>query len=202
LTLVTDDALAPDALVRIVERACSAGRVIVQLRAKNAGGRALLALARRLGAVTSAAGSLLVVNDRVDVALASGAGGVHLPAAGMASDQARALIGPKKLLGRSVHSLAEIDGERATGAVDYVQFGPTFATPSKAAFGPPPGLEELARAVERARPLPVVAGGGIDATNAAEVMRADAAGIAVIRAVMRAADAAAATSALFAAIRG
>jgi thiamine-phosphate pyrophosphorylase len=200
LTVITDDALDTDALEAVVRSVCTAGRVVVQLRAKATGGAALLSTARRLAAVTHVSGSLLSVNDRIDVALACGAGGVHLPAAGMASGRARTLVGAGVLLGRSVHSLEEIDHERACGAVDYVQFGPVFATPSKAAFGPPHGLVRLSEAVKRAAPLAVVAVGGIDAGNAGDVMRAGAAGFAVIGAVMRAADPGETTRALLRAL--
>ena len=193
---MTDETLAPDALDAVVRSACDAGPVVVQLRAKGMGGAAFLRAARRLLVITRPSGSLLSVNDRIDVALAAGADAVHLPAAGMSSERARRLAGGGVLLGRSVHSLDEIDRERESGTVDYVQFGPVFATPSKAAFGPAQGPDQLARAVERARPLAVVAVGGIDATNAEGVMRTGVAGVSVIRAVMRAEDPAAATRTL------
>jgi thiamine-phosphate pyrophosphorylase len=193
LSIITDDALAPEALSRIVESACAQARLVVQLRARDALGGRALALARRLREVTAAAGCLLVVNDRIDVALAADADGVHLPAAGMASERARRLLGPRRLVGRSVHSFEEIERERALGAADYLQFGPVFATPSKAAWGEPQGLARLSRAAQLARPLAVVAVGGIGVSNAAQVMAAGAGGVAVIGAVMHAADPAKAT---------
>jgi thiamine-phosphate pyrophosphorylase len=193
LALITTDALTLDALAQVVARACAAaasgdGRLGVQLRAKNVGGAQLLVAARRLRDVTYAAGVSFVVNDRVDVALIAGADGVHLPAAGMASLEARRLLGTDKLLGRSVHSFEEIDRERVAGTVDYLHFGPVFATASKAQYGRPQGVDGLARAVERAGGLPIVAVGGITPRNAATVLQVGASGVAAIGAVMNATD--------------
>jgi thiamine-phosphate pyrophosphorylase len=105
------------------------------------------------------------------------------------------------LLGRSVHSHAEVERERDTGAVDYVQFGPIFATPSKAAFGPVQGADALALAVKRAHPLAVTAVGGIAPANAGEVMLTGASGVAVIGAVMSAVNPGHAVHALLEAMR-
>ncbi|HET9062487.1 MAG TPA: thiamine phosphate synthase [Candidatus Binatia bacterium] len=202
LCLVTDDELSADRIVAVVESACAAGRIVVQLRARNRGGRELFELAQRLRRVSAENDSLLVVNDRLDVAVAVGADGVHLPASGISASVARALLvrragsADRLRIGLSVHSVDEIRTNAAH--VDYFQFGPVFATPSKLAYGPPQGVAALAEAIRAADDAkrPLVAVGGIDATNAFTPIGAGAAGIAVIRAVMRASDPGAATRAL------
>jgi thiamine-phosphate pyrophosphorylase len=202
LCLVTDDELSADRIVAVVESACAAGRIVVQLRARNRGGRELFELAQRLRRASAANDSLLVVNDRLDVAVAVGADGVHLPASGIPAGIARALLvrragsADRLRIGLSVHSVDEIRAKAAH--VDYFQFGPVFATPSKLAYGPPQGVAALAEAIRAANDAkrPLVAVGGIDATNAFTPIGAGAAGIAVIRAVMRASDPGAATRAL------
>jgi thiamine-phosphate pyrophosphorylase len=186
LCVITDPALDADRLVRVVEQACEHAPAI-QLRRPESTAAELFALAARLRTVTRAHRRTLIVNDRIDVALAVEADGVHLPSAGMDSTRARRLVG-SRLLGRSVHSLAEIARERELGAVDYVQFGPVFATASKERYGAPQGLDGLARAIAQSGALPLVAVGGIDAQRMASVLQTGAAGAAVIGAVMNAAS--------------
>lgn len=206
LCVVTDEELSADRIVTAVEAACTAGPIVVQLRARNRSGTELFELARRLRATTAATQSLMIVNDRLDVALAVHADGVHLPAAGIPPRVVRDLLERRStgdtrlLIGLSVHSIEEIRAN--AGYVDYVQFGPLFATPSKAAFGPPQGSSAMTRAAAEstAAKRTLVAVGGIDATNAEAVTNAGAGGIAVIRAVMRASDPAAAARSLLAAI--
>jgi len=120
----------------------------------------------------------LLVNGRADVALAAGADGVHLPAAGLPVAALRERFGPELMIGRSTHAPEEVAAARDAGA-DYVTFGPVYPTPSKAAYGPPPGLDGLRRAV--ASGLPVLALGGVDAGRLEEVAAAGAAGAAGIR---------------------
>jgi thiamine-phosphate pyrophosphorylase len=206
LCVVTDDELSADRIVAVVESACAAGRIVVQLRARNRGGRELFELAQRLRRASAANDSLLVVNDRLDIALAVGADGVHLPASGISAGVARALLdrragsADRLRIGLSVHSVDEI--RTNADPVDCFQFGPVFATPSKLAYGPPQGAAALAKAAGAATDAqrPLVAVGGIDATNALTPIGAGAAGVAVIRAVMRASDPGAATRALLEAI--
>jgi thiamine-phosphate pyrophosphorylase len=206
LCLVTDDDLSDDRIVAVVESACAAGRIVVQLRARNRSGRQLFELARRLRHATAANHAFLVVNDRLDVALAVRADGVHLPATGIPAGVARALVerraegGDRLRIGLSVHSVDEIRLNAAH--VDYFQFGPVFATPSKVAYGPPQGVAALLEAVGASADArrPLVAVGGIDATNAFTPLGAGAAGVAVIRAVMRASDPGVATRAMLDAI--
>jgi thiamine-phosphate pyrophosphorylase len=164
---------------RALDAAIAAGVGALQLRDKDLEGRALYARAARLAERCRAAGVKLIVNDRVDVALAAGADGVHLPAAGLPAGAARALVGGR-LVGCSVHSAEEL--ERSSEA-DFVLFGPVFDTPSKRAFVPPQGIERLAEVARRAT-VPVLAVGGIVAERVAEVLAAGAAGVAVIGAIL------------------
>ena len=159
--LVTDRLLVPDltAAVRAALARSPPGTVAVHLREKDLGGRDLLSLARALHGVCEAAGQLLLVNDRIDVALAAGAHGVHLPSAGVPPAEARRLLGSSRLVGVSCHG--EEDVRRAfAGSADFATFGPVFNTPSKRCYGPPVGLAAL-RAAARIG-LPLIALGGVD----------------------------------------
>ncbi len=196
LCLITDEDSAADQLASSVDRACAGGCRWVQLRRKTYEAADTYKLAVELRRITEGYDARLLINDRIDVALAVGADGVHLPGQGMSVHAARELIGPDKLLGRSVHSAEEVEGLAEAG-LDYLQFGPVFFTPSKAAFGEPQGLGGLADLAERTE-LPVVAVGGIEPDNLHGVMQAGAAGAAVIRSVLDAADPRAAASALIA----
>lgn len=178
--------------------ALPAGVAAVQLRAKQLDGRALLDAARALGEVTRGR-ALLFVNDRVDVALAAGADGAHLPARGLPARAARRAVemtGKSLLIGCSTHSLAEARASERSGA-DFVTFGPVFATASKAAFGPPLGLQALAEGA-RAVAVPVFALGGVDAQRAPACVERGAR-VACIGAVLGAADPAAGARLLLAA---
>jgi thiamine-phosphate pyrophosphorylase len=148
----------------------------VQLREKDLDDRSLLDLARRARAALPHA--RLLVNGRLDIALAAGADGVHLPADGLPVAPLRARFGPAVLIGRSTHRLDEVADAHAAGA-DYVTFGPVFATPSKEAFGPPAGVAALSRAA--AAGLPVYALGGVTLELLADVASTGAAGAAGIR---------------------
>jgi len=193
--LITDRRLAPDLAARAEEALAGLppGVAAVHLREKDLGGRDLLVLARALVAVCRSRGQALLVNDRLDVALAAGADGVHLPAAGVPPAEARRLLGPAALVGVSCHSAAEVARARAGGA-SFATFSPIYDTPSKRAYGPPVGLEALRDAVRLG--LPLVALGGVDAGRVAEVRGAGAAGVAAIRAWLSGGDPAAAVRAL------
>jgi len=195
--LITDRRLAPDlpGRVAVALAGLPPGTAAVHLREKDLGGAALLALARALLPACRARGALLLVNDRLDVALAAGAAGVHLPAAGVPPEEARRLLGPAALLGVSCHSAADVERARDAGA-SYATFSPIWATPSKAAHGPPVGLAALAAAVRLG--LPLVALGGVEASNAGQAFAAGAAGVAAIRAWLVGPDPAAAAAALLA----
>jgi thiamine-phosphate pyrophosphorylase len=193
--LITDRRLRGDlaAHARAALAGLLPGRAAIQLREKDLGGRDLLALARALLPVCRAAGQLLLVNDRVDVALAAGADGVHLPAAGVPAADARRLLGPGALVGVSCHSAADVLRAREAGA-DYATVSPVYDTPSKRAYGPPVGLGALADAARLG--LPVLALGGVSPARVPEVLAAGARGVAVIRAWLEPDDPAAAVAGL------
>lgn len=202
LTVVTDaECGAGRSLVEVVRAALSAGAPAVQLRAKVETGREMAALAEALVAETRRAGALLFVNDRLDVALAAGADGVHLGDDDLPLTAARGMVPSGFLIGRTAAAPDEIRRAIREGA-DYVGVGPVFATLSKADAGEAIGIEGVRTAHEAAGEVPVVAIGGIDSANAGTVVRGGAAGVAVIRAIMQAADPAAATAALLTSIRG
>lgn len=187
LYLVTDEALAGPRGVEAVVRAAVAGGVtMVQVREKDGDARAFLAHTRELGAVLRTLGVPLIVNDRVDVALAAGADGVHVGQGDLPCAEVRRLVGPHRLVGVSVGSVDEAQQAERAGA-DYLGVSPIFATPTKPDAPPPVGLEGL-RAIRSAVRLPLVAIGGIHAGNAAQILAAGADGIAVVSAIMAAPD--------------
>jgi thiamine-phosphate pyrophosphorylase len=195
LVLVTDRRAVRDgALVEAVRAALDAGLPDVQLREKDLPGRALFALAEELRALTAASGAFLLVNDRADVALAVGADGVHLPGGGLPVVAVRRVLPTGALVGVSTHAPGD------AGGADYAFFGPVWDTPSKAAFGPPQGPDALRNAVAAAGAVPVLAIGGVTPARVAAARAAGAAGIAVIGAILGAADPGAATRALLAAL--
>jgi thiamine-phosphate pyrophosphorylase len=187
LILVTDRTATTRDLVAVVERALDAGLPAVQLRDKELPGRPLLALAERLRAATARRNALLLVNDRIDVALACGADGVHLGGGSMPADVARRLVGREALIGVSTHAPGETPAD-----ADFAFFGPVWETPSKTGAQ---GVAQLAAAV-RASPVPVLAIGGVAVDRVADARAAGAAGVAVIRAILAADDPTAATRAL------
>lgn len=197
--LVTDAALVPD-LAAHLERVLPGlppGRVAVHLRERALPGAALFALARALAGTCHAHGQFLLVNERVDVARASGADGVHLPVTGVGPAAARRLLGPAALVGVSCHSAAEVARAREGGA-DYATFGPAWATPSKARYGPPVGLGPLREASRLG--LPLLALGGVEPERVPEAMAAGASGVAVLRAWLTGPEPAAVVRALLAAV--
>lgn len=183
---------------QVLAAAVAAGPGALQLRDKGLDGGARVRRARRLLEICRLHGVRLLVNGRVDVALAADIGGVHLPGDGLAPADARRLLGPGALLGRSVHAVEEIEG--AAGA-DFLIFGPVFDTASKRAFGAPQGLDRLATLCARSG-QPVVAIGGIAPERVASVLAAGAAGVAVIGAVLDAPDPGAAVVAFREALGG
>lgn len=199
LYLITDRRLAPDgdlpALLGRALHGVRAGAVGVQLREKDLGAGALRSLAREVLAVTRPAGAVLLINDRVDVALAVQADGVHLAGHSLPAAEARALLGPDRYLAASTHDLAEATAA-LTGGCNFVTFGPVFPTPSKTHYGPPVGLQRLREACAALTPFPLFALGGVEPNNAAECRTAGAAGVSVIRAVLTAPDPAGACRAL------
>ena len=185
LYLVTDRALSRGrATAEIVRAAVTGGVTCVQLREKHCGTREFLEEARALRVVSRALGIPLIVNDRVDVALAVGADGVHLGQQDMPLADARRLGPPGWIIGVSAESPADAIRAEKEGA-DYVGVSPVFATPTKADAAPPLGLEGL-RNIRAAVKIPLVAIGGIHAGTARAAIRAGADGLAVVSAIVSA----------------
>jgi len=179
----------------VATAALDGGATVIQLRDKKATTRTLVEEGLALRALTRKRGALLIVNDRIDVALAIEADGVHV---GQDDDMpvalARKLLGPDRLLGVSAGNLEEARVAVAGGA-DYLGVGPIYATKTKADAGEPIGLPLLTELASRYS-TPLIAIGSIKADNVAAVLQAGASGIAVIRAVVSAEDIVAATRAL------
>jgi thiamine-phosphate pyrophosphorylase len=199
LYLVTDRTrTAGRPLLEVVEQALEGGVDAVQLREKDLPAGELFALARRCQELCRRHAARFLINDRIDVALAVGADGVHLPVDSFKPAEARRLLGTGALIGASAHSVAEAHAAMAAGA-DFIVFGPIYDTPSKRRFGPPVGLGALADAA-RTVALPVLAIGGITASRLPAVSRQGAHGIAVVSAVLEAESPRAAAAALRAAL--
>lgn len=187
LCVITDRTQAAGRPLEEVTRAALAGGArAFQLREKDLEARELTELAERLLGLIRPAGGLLLVNDRIDVVLAVGADGAHLSQRSLPPAVARRLLGQGRLLGVSCHSLVEA-AEAQEGGADFILLGPIFFTPSKAPYGAPLGLDIL-KQVRSQIHLPILAIGGINRTNRQEVLTAGADGVAVISAVMAAAD--------------
>lgn len=184
--------------VAIAGAALAGGARIIQVRVKGAASRALYDWADRVAAlVRKHPGARLVVNDRVDVALAVGADAVHLGEGDLSPADAREAIaasGRPLACGLSTHDIAQARRAARAGAA-YIGFGPVFPSSSKADALPPRGIDRLAEVCRRV-PVPVIAIGGIDLAGAREAAKAGAAGVAVISAVANAPDMRAATEAL------
>lgn len=187
LYVITDSRLARGrSHLDVIRAALQGGSTIVQYREKNATTRTMIEEGLPLLDLCHAHRVPLIVNDRIDVALAIGADGVHVGDDDMPVALARKLMGTTKIVGASADSLDKAHSAIAAGA-DYVGVGAVFATGSKADAGAPIGLEGLSRVAAASR-VPVVGIGGIGAQNAASVIHAGAAGIAVISAVVHAED--------------
>jgi thiamine-phosphate pyrophosphorylase len=200
LYVVTDRHLSKGRpLLTVVESALRGGARGFQLREKDLPPRELYPLARDMRQLTRAYGARLLINDRIDVALAVDADGVHLTTLSLPPGVARQLLGPARLIGISTHNLAEVQAASAAGA-DFLVFGPVFYTPSKAPYGQPVGLDALRRA-RAAVNLPILAIGGIKLANLPQVLAAGAEGIAVISAVISAEDPTAASRELLATLQ-
>jgi thiamine-phosphate pyrophosphorylase len=165
-----------EALAGHIEAALAGGIEWIQIREKDLMARDLSALIRRVMGLPNPYGTRILVNSRADVALACGAHGVHLPADSVAPQRLRAIAPTPFLIGVSAHSIDEVRRAESEGA-DYVVFSPVFATASKAAYGPPQGLDRLREACRAAR-IPVIALGGITLDNAADCIACGAAGVA------------------------
>lgn len=185
LYLVTDRRLSLGrTTIEIVRAAVEGGVTCVQLRDKHASTREFLDEARRVREMLAGTNVPLIINDRLDVALAVGADGVHLGQTDMHISDARRLVGERLVIGISAESVADAIRAEAEGA-DYIGVSPVFTTPTKMDTAPPLGLEGL-RAIRRTVRLPLVAIGSIRHDNAAEVLRAGADGLAVVSAIVSA----------------
>lgn len=174
-----------DNVLLVIEQALTAGVDLIQIREKDLPTRPLLALAE--AAVLRARGTAtrILVNDRLDVALAAKADGLHLPTNGLPVADVRRRY-PGLLIGASCHSLDELRGAQEGGA-DFAVFGPVYQPLSKESAAPPLGLEKLAEAARAVR-IPVLALGGISLENAADCLRAGTAGLAAISLFQKSAD--------------
>jgi thiamine-phosphate pyrophosphorylase len=187
LYLVTDRSLTQGRdLLWVLQQALDSGVKAIQLREKDLGGRDLFSLAEAARKLTQSYHARLLINDRIDLALAVDADGVQLGKASLPIETARSLLGPRKLLGASSHSLEEAQEAERNGA-DFILFGPVYFTPSKAPYGSPQGLAALKKVVEKIS-LPIYAIGGIKPENIADARCAGVRGVALISAVMSAAD--------------
>jgi thiamine-phosphate pyrophosphorylase len=179
-----------EALLESAVEAAVGGASLFQLRDKRASVHETVELARALHARLEPFGVPLLINDRVDIALASGAEGVHLGQEDMAPADARRLLGEEAIVGLTVRSRAEAEAVPLE-LVDYVSIGGVFPTASKQQTTAPiglTGLAEIARLLDRGARVPLCAISGIDADNAADVIRQGVSGVAVLSAVTRAAD--------------
>jgi thiamine-phosphate pyrophosphorylase len=200
LYLVTDTGISLGRTpTQVVEAAIRGGVTVVQYREKSASTRRMMEEARELRQLCRAAGVPFIVNDRIDVALAVDADGVHVGQDDMPAPLARKLIGKGRILGVSAGDVDEARKAEEQGA-DYVGASPVFATPTKPDAPPPVGVEGLRR-MAGAVSIPVVAIGGMNAENARSIILAGAAGVAVISAIVGARDVEAAARAIREAIK-
>jgi thiamine-phosphate pyrophosphorylase len=199
LLLITDRQQARLPLADVVGAALVIGCRWVSMREKDLSEVDQVALARTLLSIARRHGACLTLHGDATLAKACGADGVHLPA-GSDPTASRAMLGPAKLIGVSLHTVTEAEAIDPN-VVDYAIAGPTFETPSKPGYGPEIGRKGLAE-IARAAPVPVLAIGGLNATRVAEVLAAGPVGIAVMGGVMRAADPGQEVRALLAIVAG
>ena len=167
------------ATLEIIKKAVEAEISFVQIREKRLSAKLVFELVAKAAEITKNSDTKLLVNDRADIALAANADGVHLPANSLSADIIRANFPANFIIGVSTHSLAEIGIAKKNGA-DFVTFSPIFETESKKKYGAPQGIEKLREVVKSFENFPIIALGGIDETNYAEVLQI-ADGFAAIR---------------------
>ena len=185
-------------LVPLLQQVLTAGTSAIQLRERDLSARELVTLAREVQAVMASSKSQLLINDRVDIALALEGVGVHLRSNSLPLPVARQMLGAQRLLGISVHAVEEAVQAEAAGA-DYIVLGPIYETPSKQMFGPPLGIHTLEKACKLVR-IPIIGIGGVTAARAREMRGAGAFGAAVITAILGADDVESATRELLDAV--
>ncbi len=186
LYLITDRKQTRLPLVDAVRLALQGGVKAIQLREKDLPVRELLGVARELRSLCHEFGAKLFVNDRIDVAIAVNADGVHLSHAGLPAGPVRKMVGRALMIGVSTHSLVEAEAAQAGGA-DFITFGPVFLTPSKVQYGAPVGLNSL-KFVSNQIKIPVFGLGGIKSGNVSQVLASGAFGVSLISAIIAADD--------------
>jgi thiamine-phosphate pyrophosphorylase len=200
--LVTDRGLSRKGVLSDVEKAVAAGCRIVQYREKHLGTRDMVSEAAAIAEICRSR-AVFLVNDRVDVALAGGADGVHLGQDDLPYEAARSILGPDAVIGITTHNVEESLTAESQGA-DYIGLSPIFSTTTKEDAGAGCGLD-MVRQVRKALQIPIVTIGGISLSNAGDVIRAGADSVAAISAVVATDDVRQATAqfiAVIAAARG
>ncbi|CCN85758.1 putative Thiamine-phosphate pyrophosphorylase [Vibrio nigripulchritudo SFn27] len=199
LYLVTDDRQDLDTFCHVVEQVAKGGVTMIQVREKHGDVRAFIERAARAKSILEGTNIPLIINDRVDVALAVDADGVHLGQSDMPAEIARKLIGDNKILGLSVENEAQLE-EAKSLPVDYLGVSAIFSTPTKTDIKREWGIDGLAYAV-RTSPFPTVAIGGINHTNLSDVLGTGVNGIALVSAICQAEDPKSASKSLLKSIK-
>jgi thiamine-phosphate pyrophosphorylase len=181
--LITDRINCPGNFFDKVIEAVNAGVGALQLREKQLPGASYLEYARTFGQITRKHNIPLIINDRIDVALASNSQGIHLPSESFPVAAVRELVGNQCLIGKSTHHIDEALRVAKEG-IDYLFFGPIYETPSKLKYGKPQGIEKLRELCQKS-PVPVFAIGGINLMRVNEIFKAGAYGFAVISSVFQ-----------------
>ncbi len=181
-TLITDRKVCKTKLTDIIEQAIEGGVGTVQLREKDLSTGPLFSLAKEIRRITEKKGVNLIINDRVDIAIAVDADGVHLGWQSLEIDIVRRMIGADKLVGFSAHTLKEAEMAENNGA-DYVTISPVFDTANKDYFIKPLEIDEIVKIKERIN-IPVIALGGINTNNVDKVLKNGVDGVAVISAIL------------------
>ena len=176
----TPDSEEFSTVLTLIEKAVAAEIPLVQIREKALTARALYALTSRAVAIVRGTSTLLLVNDRYDIAVSAGADGVQLTSQSLPPSAIRSISSADFVIGVSTHSIEEAQSAKDGGA-DFILFGPVFETASKRIFGEPQGLRKLVEVVESVPGFPVIAVGGIGTDNAELCLRSGAAGVAAIR---------------------
>jgi thiamine-phosphate pyrophosphorylase len=184
--LITDRKQTKLPLPEAIRLALKGGVRAIQLREKDLPVRELLELARQVRAVTNEFNAKLFINDRVDVAVAVDADGVHLGHQSMPPGAVRRIVGRNKLIGVSTHNILEARAAQE-GSADFITFGPVFHTPSKAGFGDAVGLEYL-KSAKKAVSIPIFGLGGIKSGEVGQVLSYGADGVSMISAIFGAED--------------
>jgi thiamine-phosphate pyrophosphorylase len=167
-------------ILNLIKAAVKSKINLIQIREKKLPAKLVFKLVSVVAKITANTSTILLVNDRADVAFAAGADGVHLTSVSLPANIIRRNFPPEFIIGVSAHSTRDCEIAKQQGA-DLATFSPIYKTPSKENYGKPQGLEKLRAACERVKPFPIIALGGIDETNYAQTLVAGASGFAAIR---------------------